>query len=293
MTSAVPTCSTPGPLKRYGGKGKTAHRLVPHFARAAMYAESCLGGGAVFFTVPEGAYGRAAVNDLDRSLVTFFEVLRERSSELQRVLEATPYARQEFIRCLEPSDDPLEEARRVFVRSTQGFGGKATCAGDWGRNPGWERLQDKWCPQVAVGLADRLQEFARRLRAVSIDCTDAADFVARWGRPGTFIYSDLPYLPETRKGGADYLHEMTADDHRRMAVAHLAAVERGARVAVSGYPSALYDELYAGWRRVASEVNLLGTRNANGQKRTEVLWCSYPANEELGYREEHQSSLFG
>lgn len=56
----------------------------------------------------------------------------------------------------------------------------------------------------------------------------------------------------------------------------LAEVLRAARAAVvlSGYPSPLYDELYAGWDRVdlAARTNQGGTDNA----RTEVIWCNRP-----------------
>jgi len=84
---------------------------------------------------------------------------------------------------------------------------------------------------------------------------------------------------------------MTADDHRRLASSLHAAVKRGAKVAVSGYPSALYDELFAGWRTVETDVALHGARDTKNQRRTEVLWCSYDAAE--SFAGERQPSLFG
>lgn len=90
--------------------------LVPHFAPARVYAEPFFGAGSVFYRIPPGTYEREAVNDLDASLVTFFRVLRDRTDELLRACELTPYARDEFAAALAHSDDPLEEARRVWVR---------------------------------------------------------------------------------------------------------------------------------------------------------------------------------
>lgn len=267
-----------GPLQRYGGKGLNAPRIVPHFARAANYAEACLGAGGIFFRVPEGTYARAAVNDLDASLVGFFRALRDQPDELARLCSLTPYSRSEFVAALDRSDDPLEEARRVWVRGRQGFGGKANTEGDWGRNPG---VPYAWCPLQTRRKLDALHAYARRLLHVAIDCIDGAEFIAKWGREGTMVYVDPPYVASTRKGDA-YLHELNDDGHRRFAAACHGAVERGARVAVSGYPSALYDALYAGWRRVDIDVALRGTRNASGQRRTESLWMSYPASEEIG-----------
>ena len=266
-----------GPFKRFGGKGHNAPRVVPHFARAKVYAEACLGAGGIFFRVPEGVYARAAVNDLDESIATFFRVLRDQPDELVRLCSLTPYSRSEFVTALDRSDDPMEEARRVWIRGRQGFSGKADSAGDWGRDPG----APTWQPALSITKLDALHAYARRLLHVAIDCIDGAEFIAKWGREGTMVYVDPPYVASTRKGDA-YLHELNDDGHRRFAAACHGAVERGARVAVSGYPSALYDALYAGWRRIDIDVALHGTRHSNGQRRTESLWMSYPASEEIG-----------
>lgn len=267
-----------GPLQRYGGKGNNAPRIVPHFARAANYAEACLGAGGIFFRVPEGTYARAAVNDLDASLVGFFRALRDQPDELARLCSLTPYSRSEFAAALIRSDDLLEEARRVWVRGRQGFGGKARCVGNWGRNPG---DVTPWNPTGAVTKLDALHAYARRLLHVAIDCIDGAEFIAKWGREGTMVYVDPPYVASTRKGDA-YLHELNDDGHRRFAAACHGAVERGARVCVSGYASDLYSDIYAGWRRVDFDVPLKSARHPNGQRRTESLWMSYPASEEIG-----------
>ena len=151
-----------------------------------------------------------------------------------------------------------------------------------------------------VGKAEaKLQElrsYAARLRGVAIDSVDFEEFIAKWGHADTFVYCDCPYVAAARTG-EDYEHEMTDGDHRRLAAACRGAVERGAKVAVSGYPSALYDELFAGWRTVQVDVPLYGARDTKGQRRTEVLWMSYPEAEsfagiEAAQRDARQPSLF-
>lgn len=269
-----------GPIKRNGAKGRVAPYLVPHFARARVYVEPFFGAGSVFYRLPPGTYEREAVNDLDASIMTFFRVLRDRTDDLVRVCELTPYARDEFIACLAKNDDPLEEARRVWVRHRQGLAGAAKTAGDWGRDPGGHA--HAWGPHQMRSKLDALRTFAARLCSVEIDGIDAAEFVDKWGQEATFIYCDPPYVPETRTGKT-YEHEMTADDHRRLAASLHAAVARGSRVAISGYPSALYDELFAGWRVTSVDVPLYGARDTKGQRRTECLWMSYPETEALGY----------
>jgi len=288
-----------GPIIRYGGKGRIAQHLLPHFAPAKVYAEPFFGAGSVFYRIPPGTYEREAVNDLDASIVTFFRVLRDRADDLVRVCEATPYARDEFAACLARSDDPLEEARRVWVRTRQGFSGNADSAANWARNVGAENI-GAWNPRKMNTKLDALRTYAARLRSVAIDNIDAVEFVERWGQRETFVYADPPYVHESRSGGGeqtDYAHEMTDDDHRRLAAACRGAVERGAKVAVSGYASRLYDELFAGWRTIEVDVPLYGARDTKGQRRTEVLWMSYPAAEsfagiEAAKRDARQPSLF-
>lgn len=277
-----------GPIKRFGGKGQNASRIIPHLPLAKVYAEPFFGAGGLFFSLPEGTYERESVNDLDASLVTFFRVLRDRLEDLVRVCEATPYARAEFAACLEHSDDPLEEARRVWVRGRQGFSGIAETVGNWGKSTGSGAT---WLPTCAESKLAALRTYAARLRRVSIDCTDAVDFVDAWGVEDTAIYCDPPYVAESRGGNA-YKHEMDEDHHRRLSVALHAAVARGSRVAISGYPSTLYDELYGGWRAVSNDVHLKFMRHGVKERRTEVLWCSYPDTDAIGYREKRQGTLF-
>ena len=70
-----------------------------------------------------------------------------------------------------------------------------------------------------------------------------------------------------RKPEADddgFLHEMTDEQHRALAAALL---ELKGAVIVSGYPSPLYEELFAGWQRVERRALADGAA-----ERTEVLW---------------------
>ncbi|WP_060417849.1 DNA adenine methylase [Serratia marcescens] len=102
---------------------------------------------------------------------------------------------------------------------------------------------------------------------------DAVGFLQRELADGAFsqhgrvlIYADPPYLPETRTSRARYRHEYTVDDHRRL-IDVLRTVP--ANVMISGYPSALYDELLGDWRSLEFQVM------TRGGPRTEKLWMNY------------------
>ena len=65
------------------------------------------------------------------------------------------------------------------------------------------------------------------------------------------VYSDPPYLHGTRKSAHRYRHDYEDADHEAL-LTLLGGLP--CAVMVSGYPSALYDDLLAGWRSVSLQV---------------------------------------
>lgn len=86
--------------------------------------------------------------------------------------------------------------------------------------------------------------------------------------PRDLVYCDPPYLPETRLSHHRYRHELTKAQH-----AELLGVLRvcPAQVMISGYPSAMYFDALADWRRIEFQAR------TRGATRTECLWMNYPA----------------
>jgi len=80
------------------------------------------------------------------------------------------------------------------------------------------------------------------------------------------VYSDPPYLQGTRKSSRRYRHDYTDADH-----VALLGLLKGLPCAamVSGYPSALYDDLLDGWRSVSLQV-----MNRAGAV-TEKVWFNF------------------
>lgn len=88
------------------------------------------------------------------------------------------------------------------------------------------------------------------------------------------IYADPPYLMQTR-GGPQYRHEMTWQDHEALLDALL---RHKGYVILSGYASRLYDDTLKGWHRIE-----YASYNQRAERRTEVLWFNY---EPLNWKEE-------
>lgn len=249
-------------LRWHGGKWLLAPWIIQNLPPHRVYVEPFGGAASVLLRKPR-SYAEI-YNDLDSEVVNLFRVTRDRGDELRQILELTPFARDEFKLSYEDADDPIEQARRTVVRSFMGFGSnshnKATGFRSNSNRSGTTPAHD------FANYPEALKAIVDRLRGVIVENRDAIEVMLQHDSHETVHYVDPPYVPETRDKGGDYRHEMTDEDHAR-----LADVLHGLKgsVVLSGYRSQLYDRLYSGWHRVEREANADGAK-----KRIEVLWMN-------------------
>jgi DNA adenine methylase len=237
-------------------------------------------GGAASVLLQKPRSYAEVYNDLDETLIQLFRVLRdaEAASELVRLLELTPFARSEFESAYQPSDDPIESARRTIVRSFMGFGSDST-AGHYRTGFRCNVTRQGTTPaRDWAGYPDQLRLLLERLQGVTIENRPALEVLQRFDGEETLHYVDPPYLPETRSQGnrrrcgpgtaawAVYRHELTHADHVEL-LAKLREL-RG-MVILSGYPSPLYDRTLKDWLRVERKAYADGAA-----VRREVLWLN-------------------
>jgi len=267
------------PILRYhGGKWILAPWIVGFFPEHRVYVEPFGGAASVLMRKPR-SYSEV-YNERDGQIVNLFRVCREQPDALIRLLAMTPFARDEFALSYEPSDDPIEQARRTVIRSFMGFGSAAAC----GEKTGFRANSNHSGTTPAhdwANFPESLRAVAQRLQGVVIENKDAADVIAQHDGAETLIYADPPYVHATRSVGnpyrkKGYRHEMTDNDHR-----DLATMLRGVQgmVVLSGYACDLYDrELYSDWMRVERKAYADGAR-----ERVEVVWMN-PACQERQQR---------
>lgn len=253
------------PLRYYGSKWRLAPWIMSFFPPHECYVEP-FGGGANVLLRKQPAE-MEIYNDADGDVVNFFQILRTRTDEFIRAVQLTPHARDELMLAREPASDPLERARRFYVRSWQAFH-----AGRMHEDTGW-RLQYRNNRGKSIiadwNDTDRLWPVVERLKQVQIENADALSLIARVDSRQTLFYVDPPYVLSSRserhRYGA-YTVDMSDNDHRR-----LAEVLRRVKgmVVLSGYQSALYDELFGDWLTVNRSMHTNGNVS-----RLEYLWIS-------------------
>lgn len=264
------------PAARYtGSKWRQAKWNLAHFPeRHDVYVEPYGGIASVLLQKPRSPI--EVYNDQYDEVVALMEMMRDRPEELIRAIQYTPFARKEWERSFEPTDDPLEKARRFYARSYMSIAGPTVPQ----EQNGWRRQKvlsrGKNGPMTPAAISfmriDHLWDITERLRGVWIECDDALAVIERYDQPETLFYIDPPYAPGTRKAGL-YAVEMDEDDHRELAA--LLHSIKGMAV-VSGYACPLYDELFGDWKRVDRSARINGRGRA-----IESLWLSPTVVERL------------
>lgn len=263
-------------LRYFGGKWAIAPWVLAHLPPHRIYVEPF--GGAASVLLRKQRSEIEVYNDLDGEIVSLFRVLQDpvTCAELVRRLRRTPYARSEFERAFDSTDDPVIRAQRTIVRAYQSFhhGSVFDCkkrsfADARHRTGTGKGKAGEWVtyPRGLVAVRQRLQ-------GVVIECRDALAVIKAQDTPQTLFFVDPPYLPATRSD-TGYRHELTTQRHAELLQALLAC--KG-MVVLAGYPSQLYDETLVGWRRVERKHCTIAVTR---KPRTEVLWISPRAAEAM------------
>lgn len=256
-------------VKWHGGKGRLSTWIIGHLPPSRVYVEPFGGGAAVLLNKPASEI--EVYNDLDGRIVNLFRVLRDEPDEFRRKVDLVPYSEAEFQLAAwqPPWISAVDRAVADFVRFRQSFGGKGT---PW--SYGTKRARQGVAENVhAYRVAiEGLPWLVERVQRWQILSRSAVEVIGLFNDPEAVIYCDPPYVHATRRATAVYGHEMTDDQHRELA----AVLNKcRAKVAVSGYPSALYAELFKGWRCETRDVGAHAAGGCKKQRMTEALWLNY------------------
>ncbi|EPG5098682.1 DNA adenine methylase [Acinetobacter baumannii] len=261
------------PLIRYhSGKFRLAPWVLSHFPSHTCYTEAFGGAAGVLLQKPR-PYAEV-YNDLDGEIVNLFRVLRneEHRNKLIEQLVFTPYSRDDFQEAWEPCDDSIEKARRLIIRAQMGFGSAGASKGITGFRIDTKRAYGT-AQALWVTYPNHLAIVGQRLSGVLIENRPAIQVLRDHDDLETLHYVDPPYVHDTRYSGAKtgrvYRHEMSDQDHEELLKVLL---ELEGKVIVSGYPSEIYNDYLAKWKRVDTSARISSGRGTD--VRTECLWIS-------------------
>ncbi len=259
------------PIMRYhGGKFRLAPWIMSFFPDHKTYVEPFGGAAGVLLQKPRSQ--SEVYNDLDGEIVNVFETLRdpEASARLQELLVLTPYSRSEFEHSYQPTDDPIEQARRTLVRAHMGFGSAGATKGITGFRIDSAREYGT-ASHLWARYPEQIATFCKRLNDVIIENRPAAKVIENHDREDTLFFVDPPYRHDTRDSRSydAYRHELTDDDHSEL-LQLLSSAE--GMVILSGYDSDQYNDILKGWDKHTKKARISAGRGTG--TRLECVWLN-------------------
>jgi len=259
-----------GTLLRYpGSKNKIAKKIISLFPDNycdMTYLEPFFGSGAVFLRKVPSII--ETINDINGDVYNLFLQIRENAEELARLIEFTPWSRQEYEEAYNRNESEIENARRFLVHCWQSIGAKMCGITGWRHNiktnagyiEGFYKV-----PEIIEKVTNRLKPKPNNI--VQIENKDAFVLIEKYNRDNVLIYLDPPYVLNTRKNKKYYSHEMSNKEHEQLCEI---IIKSQAKIILSGYENEIYNSYLKNFNKIQTF-----SYDEKGNKRTEVLWRNF------------------
>jgi DNA adenine methylase len=259
------------PFKWVGGKSRLRKHIIKLFPEHTCYVE--LFSGAAWVLFGKSASNVEVLNDIDKDIVNFFRVVKEKPAELVASFKWEMVARAEFDRLasLDPATlTDVQRAHRFYYLIMASWGGEfhyprfQTSINDGGHgNRLFGGLQT---------LEQRILPVYERLRTVIIENLDWQVCLDRYNRPGALIYIDPPY-PDN---GCNYVYNMREKSDHELLAAKLHQAQ--CKWIVSSYDTDFIRTLFADYTIIPIESMSGMMSEKNGTTRVankEVVILNY------------------
>lgn len=251
----------------FGGKNKVVNRILPYINTPhKIYVEVFGGSGAILLNKKRSEI--EVFNDIDSNIVNLFRVIRDQKTfkEFKRLLNLTPYSREEFysfIKKIEYEKDEVKRAYYTYYILRLSFAGEI-------KNPSYklDKNGNKCFLKTYFKALKDLDKIQNRLLNVSLENYDWSKLIKQYDGKQTLFYLDPPYVQQKRKSGG-YKFDFLDNDHKRLIKIILKV--KG-KVILSGYQNKIYSKLKEEKWIVKSFQNKCRIRK--GVQKKEILWIS-------------------
>jgi len=261
------------PITYYGGKQNMLRHILPNLPEDhKLYGEPYFGGGAVFFGKPVSEI--EVINDLNKEVINFYRILKERYEELYEKIAITLHSREQhrwasMIYANYDYFSKIERAWAFWTLSLQSFA--SNLIGGW--------AYDKASGSIERRLRNKVdsmsREYSERLRSTQIECNDAIKVIKSRDAKDSLFYCDPPYF----NSEMGHYEGFSEDDFERL-LTTLANIE--GRFLLSSYPSDLLDKFAKKhkWHQIKVEaVVTVNSKKENLKTKVEMLTANYPLKE--------------
>ena len=220
-------------VKWAGGKRQLVHELVKYAPKEFNnYFEPFFGGGALFFELcSKGLINHAFLNDSNQELITAYNVIKERPSDLIKELSQSRYNCDEktfySIRAESPSDPVKATARFIYLNRTA-FNGLYRVNSKGGFNVPFGKYTN---PKILD--KENLLAVSKALQKDELTSLDF-ELAVNKAKKGDFVYFDPPYVPLNKSSFTTYTkNNFTEVDQKRLLNKAIELHKKGCFVMIS------------------------------------------------------------
>lgn len=257
------------PITYYGGKQKLIKHLLPLIPEHNLYAEPFFGGGALFWAKEPSNV--EVINDTNRELINFYEVIKRDFNALQGMIKATLHSRTLHQDANVITNNPhlftsVQRAWAIWVLASQSF--SSMLNGSWGYDIK-KGSTSKNIHNKRIRFEDIYQE---RLSLVQIESTDAIRIIKRRDRDSTFFYCDPPYY----NSDCGHYDGYSLEDYTQL-LETLSEIK--GKFILSSYPSEVLNKFVQehGWyqKEIIQRVSVNHGSGKNAKRKTEVITANF------------------
>jgi DNA adenine methylase len=213
------------PLRYPGGKGPLANFIKLAVARNVLldgeYVEVYAGGASVAWSLLFEEYvQRVHINDLNTTLMAFWQSVMENTDAFCRLIQDTPVTIDEWYRQRaiqgKPQDHPILDVgfSTFFLNRTNRSGIiKGGVIGGKDQTGPW-KIDARFNKKDLIQRVQRIGRYANRIRIYNLDAVDFIETVLPKLPQKTLVYLDPPYF---NKGQKLYENHYIKGDHEKIA----------------------------------------------------------------------------